>query len=65
MAISSRKINQRALIMLRFEALVNVRFLDAGIASMFPVDIVEEAHDPFNLIGHRNIEYKRQVRVMY
>ena len=51
--------------MFYFEAFVNVLFLDAGIASVFPLDIVDEVSSPFKLIGHRNIEYKRQMHAEY
>jgi hypothetical protein len=64
-AISSHQINQRALIMLYFETLVNDLFLDAIIASVFPAGIVEHVLGLFNLIDYGNIEYKRQMGVAY
>jgi len=49
MAFSFRKINQRAIILHRFEAFVNISFLDAGIRSMLAMDILEKSYGHFHL----------------
>src|ERR1035438_10356838 len=67
MADSFRKINQRALTMLDFEPFVNVLILDAGIASMFPICILDISQRLFQINHHQilNTEDKRQSQMKF
>ena len=59
MAFSFRKINQRALIMVQFGTFVNVRFLVAGIVSMFLAYVLKYYTINKYLNYYLNIENKR------
>jgi hypothetical protein len=67
MVESSGKIKQRGLIVLDFGAFVNLLFLEAGIASMLPICILDPSRDcsERKIIKMLNIKDKRRFAKKY